>query len=55
MERELCEKNVWPIDVQRYYGKGKQEAGRAPIFVVEEVHVIVLHKPPCLVDPARKS
>ena len=27
--------------------------GRAPIFVVEEVHVMMLHRQSCLVDPAR--
>jgi hypothetical protein len=29
--------------------------GRASIFVVEEVHVIMLHRQLCLADPAHKS
>jgi hypothetical protein len=38
------------------YGAEKgQEVARAPIFAVDEAHVMMLHRQPCLVDPARKS
>jgi hypothetical protein len=33
----------------------QQEGGSAPIFVVEEAHVMILHRQPSLKDPARKS
>jgi len=52
LERRLCEK-MWPIDVQS--GRGKQKVGRASIFVVEEVHIMMLHRQLCLADSARKS
>ena len=45
---------MWTIDVLQQ-GRGKQEEGRASIFVAEEVHVTMLHRHLCLADPARKS
>jgi hypothetical protein len=52
--KKFVREDVWPIDVQQRR-RGKQEEGRAFIFVAEEIHVTMLHRYLCLADPARKS
>jgi hypothetical protein len=32
-----------------------RKVGSAPIFVVEEAHIMILHRQPSLEDPARNS
>jgi hypothetical protein len=40
--------------VRKRKRKGKQEVGRALIFIVGEAHAMILQRQPCLADPKRK-
>ena len=46
MERRLCEKMCGRLTCY------SREEGRASMFVAEEVHVTMLHRHLCLVDPS---
>jgi hypothetical protein len=53
-ERPLCEKICGRL-TQDGREKGRRERGSAPIFVVEEAHVLILHRQLSLKDLARRS
>jgi hypothetical protein len=54
MEKRLYEEDMWRIDVLQRGRGGYRKWEWRPYFVVGEADATVLHRQPCLADPARK-